>query len=235
MSQLLVSVRSSEEAVAALEGGAALIDIKEPSRGALGRADDAVIRAVAAIVGTRRPVSAALGELADGARPFPEANLTYVKWGLAGCRRKPEWRDFISRYLDDAKKTRPQVVLVAYADWECAEAPPVEDVFALAAEHAGSVMLLDTHCKVANNVIRKARPTLLDWLPATWIIDLCERSRRAGVQIALAGSLGFGEIHQLLPARPDWFAVRGAVCEERDRCAAVSVDKVRQIADVLLG
>ena len=36
--QLLVSVRSAEEARAALEGGAALIDVKEPSRGSLGSA-----------------------------------------------------------------------------------------------------------------------------------------------------------------------------------------------------
>ena len=35
----LVSVRSPEEALAALEGGADLIDVKEPSRGPLGAAD----------------------------------------------------------------------------------------------------------------------------------------------------------------------------------------------------
>ena len=36
MTGLLVSVRSAEEAEIALAGGANLIDIKEPSRGALG-------------------------------------------------------------------------------------------------------------------------------------------------------------------------------------------------------
>ena len=43
MSGLLVSVRNVEEALAALEGGASLIDVKEPSRGPLGRA--ALVRA----------------------------------------------------------------------------------------------------------------------------------------------------------------------------------------------
>ena len=43
MMDLLVSVRSAEEAASALEGGAALIDIKEPVRGSLGRADANVI------------------------------------------------------------------------------------------------------------------------------------------------------------------------------------------------
>ncbi len=37
---LLVSVRSPDEVEAALGGGAGLIDVKEPARGALGRADE---------------------------------------------------------------------------------------------------------------------------------------------------------------------------------------------------
>src|ERR1700678_3944537 len=82
---LLVSVRAVEEAAAALAGGADLIDVKEPNRGSLGRADDAVIAAVVAIVAGRRPVSAAMGELRDRGPPFPGPELAYQKWGLSGC------------------------------------------------------------------------------------------------------------------------------------------------------
>ena len=64
MPGLLVSVRSADEARAALAGGADVIDIKEPGRGPLGRADEATWRAVRAEVAGRVPVSAALGELA---------------------------------------------------------------------------------------------------------------------------------------------------------------------------
>src|SRR5438128_1572682 len=60
---LLVSVRSAAEAEIAIGAGAALIDVKEPSRGPLGRADDTTIAAVVKQVAGRRPVSAALGEL----------------------------------------------------------------------------------------------------------------------------------------------------------------------------
>ena len=155
----------------ALDGGAALIDIKEPARGSLGRADAGVIREVVGAVGGRRPVSAALGEWVDGIEPILDRNLTYVKWGLAGCQRRADWREL--RGASNWSGSNPQLVLAAYADWECAQAPSVEEVFALAQEHPGSVMLLDTHCKVANNVINKARPTLLDWLPIAWIEDLC--------------------------------------------------------------
>src|SRR5258708_20746520 len=63
MIELLVSVRSAAEAEAALAGGAGLIDVKEPLRGPLGRADNAIVRSVIAPGARTPPVSAALGEL----------------------------------------------------------------------------------------------------------------------------------------------------------------------------
>jgi uncharacterized protein (UPF0264 family) len=227
---LLVSVRSVLEAQTALAGGAALIDVKEPARGPLGRADDAVIRAVVAAVAGRRPVSAALGEWADGAGDLPDADLTYVKWGLAGCQRRADWRWNLRTLL--GRQVRPQIVLAAYADWQCAQAPSVDEVLALAQEQPGSVMLVDTCCKDAATAHRQ-RPNLLDWLPVAWLEDLCERCRQARVKIALAGSLGLPQIAALRDARPDWFAVRGAVCADGDRCATVNADKVRQLVDLL--
>lgn len=226
--QLLVSVRSPEEALAALAGGAALIDVKEPSRGSLGRADDRVIHAVARAIAGRRPVSAAVGEWIDGGE-IPDVDLAYVKWGLAGCRRNERWQREWRRLLDRPSSPRP--VLVAYADWECARAPSVEEVFALACDHAGSVLLIDTHCKDAGP--GKRRPTLLDWLPAGAIEDLCAQAREAKVKVALAGSLGVHEIRMLLPSRPAWFAVRGAACVAGDRQAVVQAEKVRELVELL--
>lgn len=226
MTALLVSVRSAAEARTALAGGAALIDVKEPARGSLGRADDAVIGAVVAAIAGRTPVSAALGEWADDTGKFPDADLSYVKWGLAGCAGRPDWRAGLSRLLD--RQQRPRVVLTAYADWQCARAPAVEEVFALARRHRGPTLLVDTHCKDA----AKQRPTLLDWLPLPWIVDLCARCRDADVRIALAGSLGPAEIRALADARPDWFAVRGAVCDG-DRHGTVQIEKVRGLVELI--
>ena len=227
---LLVSVRSAEEAARALAGGASLIDVKEPLHGSLGRADDTVIEAVLRTVGDVRPVSAALGEWAETSSAIPPLALTFVKWGLAGCQHRNDWRQRLVPLMKTQRQ--PQVVLAAYADWQCAQAPPVEDVFALAKEHPGSVLLIDTYCKETSS-ISQHRPTLLDWLPAAWVEDLCARCRVAGVRIALAGSLGETEIRALLPAHPTWFAVRGAVCDAADRRANVQTEKVRHLAQLL--
>ena len=65
MTRLLVSVRDASEALAALRGGAALIDVKEPRLGSLGAATPEVWREVRRVVPTEVPCSAALGELKD--------------------------------------------------------------------------------------------------------------------------------------------------------------------------
>ena len=65
VAKLLVSVRSKVEALAALAGGAAIIDVKEPLNGPLGRAHFAVWHEVRERRPPPSPVSVALGELND--------------------------------------------------------------------------------------------------------------------------------------------------------------------------
>jgi uncharacterized protein (UPF0264 family) len=222
---LLVSVRSAAEAEAAVRGGAALIDVKEPAHGSLGRASEQTIADVVRAVAGRRPVSAALGELADSVT-LPAVPLDYVKWGLAG-RGEADWRrelgEAIRQLTEHRSGCRP--VAVAYADWNRAEAPTPEAVCSFAIEHGLGAYLLDTGHKDGS--------TLLDWLSRAEIERLRDRCRTAGVPLALAGSLGPAEIRLLLPLRPNWFAVRGAACPNRRRDAPIDEEAVRQLVALL--
>jgi uncharacterized protein (UPF0264 family) len=223
MVQLLVSVRGAAEAEAALRGGAGLVDVKEPANGPLGKAADAVIAEVVRAVAGRVPVSAALGEWLPSGVRRPVSGLAYVKTGLAGSGRE-DWRKVIG-YIKSRTRTHyhgATPVPVAYADWQQADAPPVDAVCAYAREQANGVFLLDTYGKGAGQ-------NLLDRLPLRKLALLCKLCRAAGVKTALAGSLGPGEIRKLLPLRPDWIAVRGAACEG-GRDGTVSEEKVRELA-----
>jgi uncharacterized protein (UPF0264 family) len=226
---LLVSVRSAEEAEAALAGGAGLVDIKEPARGALGQASHEVIQAVVRAVAGGRPVSAALGELLDENVPPPEPALSYVKWGLAGCGAHPDWPGRWRAATGRMRRLLPgcRGVVAAYADWQRAQAPPPEVVCTFARLNRCDAFLLDTWRKDGRN--------LLNWLPAATIARLCRDCRESGVRVALAGSLGPRQIVELQAARPDWFAVRGAVCRGGRRDAAVDADAVRRLADLIAG
>lgn len=238
---LLVSVRSAEEAVAALAGGADLIDVKEPSRGPLGRADDAVIAEVVRVVAGRKPVSAALGELVPG-DPAEDVTaglpreLSYLKWGLAGwnTRLRSAWIDQLAQYAWKVGEYLPdsQLVAVAYADWQRAQAPSPQEVWEGIREvqigpvrrFKCQVLLIDTW--------QKDGTTLLDWLPQAHLQRLCKLCQNGGLPIALAGSLDVNEIVKLKPVQPDWFAVRGAACVG-GRAGVVDEAKVRELAALL--
>lgn len=229
--RLLVSVRSPDEVEPAVDGGADLIDIKEPTQGSLGRSDEATLSAIVDSVAGRRPISAALGELRQAVgRSFPSVvpQLAYLKAGLSGYRsRELAWRIEWSAVAERLRSVNPEcrLVAVAYADWERANAPPPENVADLACREPAGAFLLDTW--------RKDGTTLLDWLNSERIARLVRQCRAAGVPVALAGSLGRTQIQTLLPIAPDWFAVRGAVCGEGQRLSSVDATRVRELVELL--
>jgi (5-formylfuran-3-yl)methyl phosphate synthase len=229
MTRLLVSVRNAAEAEAALAGGAHVIDVKEPSRGPLGRADDATIAEVVRAVAGRRPVSAALGELQDFER-WPEclSQLQFVKWGWAALRTSSlpaAMADWALARRTCEQNAQCEIVTVAYADALRADAPDVEELVDYVVCAKQRVLLLDT--------FEKDGRTLLDWLNEARLEGIIKRCRTADIRVALAGSLGFHEIRALKRLRPDWFAVRGAACPGRQRNATIDSGLVWRLVELL--
>ena len=206
MTRLLVSVRNAVEAVAAVEAGADLIDVKEPARGSLGAADSTTIRSIVEAVAGRRTVSAALGELrdwnSDNAAELP-ATLSFAKLGLAGCAAIPDWSKRWRRCMQ-AFPSSVQPVAVVYADWQIAGSPDPYTIADLAASFGCTTVLVDTFDKSAGG--------LLDHWPLAELARFVELLRHQKRLIVLAGSLTFASIEQVLPLEPDFVAVRGAVC-----------------------
>jgi uncharacterized protein (UPF0264 family) len=226
---LLVSVRSRAEAESALAGGSAIIDVKEPNNGALGRAMPEVLAAVLATVAGRRPVSAALGELPADEVDLPAnlASLSYVKCGLAGwAERGSTWRDRLLRLREQVKnRSDCQVVAVAYADWKLAGAPKWLDVARFGVSERWGTLLVDTW--------QKDGSTLLDWISLTDLKRLRDQTRSLGVKLALAGSLKEATIQNLASVEPDWFAVRGAACTQGRRDGTVDAKRVRRLVEAI--
>ena len=229
VSGLLVSVRSADEATMALAAGAALIDVKEPAQGPLGRAPDRVRAEVRAAVAGRVPLSAAFGELRCGLPdPAPDLEgLAFAKWGLAGCTAR-DWQGLLleARAWVEARGDC-RLVVTAYADWRRVNAPAPQDVCHFAAHKRAAALLLDTGHKDGS--------TLLDWLSGTAIAEMVEQCRSSGVRVALAGSLGVREIEALRGVRPDWFAVRSAVCVGGKRTGTIDAGRVRELVELVRG
>ncbi len=225
---LLVSVRSPVEAKAALAGGAAIIDVKEPDNGSLGRATPAVLAGVIAAVAGRRPVSAALGELLPGNVDLPAelASLAYVKWGLAGWRERAshEWQELLRRLRQQVESISPcRVVVVAYADWQRAAAPRPQDVLSFSARERPSVLLVDTW--------QKDGTTLLDWMS---LGELQQMRRARGGRPACPGRLAGARRNRQAAVRRS-----GLVCSARrglaggQRGGEVEANRVRGLVEMI--
>ena len=226
MAGLLVSVRSAEEAKIAVEGGASVIDVKEPIRGPLGRASVETWRAVRQVVPPSIPVSVALGELRDwdGGEPPTDSHfrgISFRKLGLAGAG--PDWQADWTRVRRLAGG-ESRWVAVAYADWRVAEAPePIQVLEAALEIPECSGILVDTWDKTKPSPI-EATSGWLEWVG---------RARRSGRFVALAGGMGLPEINRLGSLRPDLFAVRGAACNRADRRGAIHLDRVAELVRAL--
>jgi len=221
---LLVSVRSAEEAQAALRGGADWIDLKEPRRGPLGAVDAATAGQVAARMRGMAPLSAAADELRDwsggAARELLAVEgVSLLKLGLSGCRGiewPPLWRHAQQEIAEGGR----ELVAVIYADAELARSPSAGEIIDVAAAAACRWLLIDTFDKVAG--------ALHDYVDNTALRDLLDRARSAGMATVVAGSLNADSIAKLPMELIDMVAVRGAVCP-RGRSGVVRRERVAEL------
>jgi uncharacterized protein (UPF0264 family) len=227
VTKLLVSVRNAVEAQAALEGGADVIDVKEPAHGALGAAHPRVWGEVLEVVAGRVPVSAALGEawhLGVLQRVDLSSGLAMIKVGLSMLRTESDV-SYVLKFLSDMAPMGTQLVAVTYADNFAADAPHPDLVIRVAATLRLPVLLVDT--------FDKTKGDLWSALEDRELAEIVAQARANGMRLALAGSLTEGTIPRALELAPDWIAVRGAACEGEDRAATVSAARVARLAKIV--
>jgi (5-formylfuran-3-yl)methyl phosphate synthase len=231
--QLLVSVRSAEEAGPALAGGADIVDAKEPARGSLGPVDPLVLREIGAKVPSSMPLSVALGDFQDGAAAADAIGAlelsarpagVFVKLGLAGVGSSGAAASLFRAAVEAARAApcRPRLVAVAYAD-RTAGLSPLE-IARLAGEAGADGLLLDTLAKDGRDLfglmaVREVK---------TWV----ESARAAGLIAAIAGSLGPESLGSIREVGPSVLGVRGAACTG-GRGGVIDVAKVRALRRAL--
>lgn len=214
MTLMLASVRSLAEAQVALDGGADLIDLKEPSRGALGALDHAAVRICVQAIGGRRPLSATIGdppsmeprEMSTAVERMAATGVNYVKIGFFAHSRAFNCALALTR---PSRNTRLIAVLFADEPYSLALVDTLAD-----AGFAGA--MLDT--------ARKTGKTLRDWRSAGELDEFVGYARGRGLLAGLAGSLRQEDVSPLLACAPDYLGFRGALCRNGARGQTLDED-----------
>jgi uncharacterized protein (UPF0264 family) len=222
--RLLVSVRDPAEALVALHGGADVIDLKEPSRGALGGLTPADIRAVLATLAAAQPpgtsarvkVSATIGDwpvsaLDDITRAIATVDacgVDYVKFGLDPEPDLAAALALVARVARSPTCRAGRLVPVLIADRTISRVL-VEALLALPIP----ALLLDTADKTGGSLLDRHGAAAL----AAHLAHLSQvRARRhdpaAPCLAGLAGSLRLDELGAIRTLAPGIAGFRGAAC-----------------------
>lgn len=226
--QLLVSVANASEARHAVDGGADLIDAKDPFNGALGAVPLATLAQIYSTVGGKRTVSAALGDASDVtaierlAFEYSSVGVGFVKIGFAGVTDLDRVERLLAAAVKGARAASHAcgVVAVAYADTGgTTSVDPAALVDVAVRAHATGV-LLDTAIKQGPGLRQLLTPSRLE----AWVAS----AHRAGLTVALAGKLTLEDLLFVIDVGADIAGVRGAACED-GRTSSITEERVRQL------
>jgi dihydroneopterin aldolase len=223
MTRFLASVRSAEEALIALAGGADIVDAKEPSEGALGRIAPASLAEIVAAVGRRRPVSATIGDVElvpsavrDAVEETAACGTDIVKIGLFDG-------DLAGTFtaLAPLAARGNRLVAVAFAD----RRPDLSALLARCAEAGFWGVMLDTAQKTAG--------PLTAHCPVPLLAAFVDEARSAGLVTGLAGSLRLADVPRLARIGPDYLGFRSALTKGK-RAESISPEAVRAVREAIV-
>jgi uncharacterized protein (UPF0264 family) len=227
--RLLVSVTDAHEAHLAVEGGADIVDVKNPSEGSLGAPVPHVIERVREVVPRERPVSAAIGDLPNlpgtaalAALGATRSGAAYVKVGLMGTSNEDE-AVAVLRAVRGAVDGAAVVIAGAYADAERVPGGPLPPGAVVAAAHrAGAAgCLVDTALKDGRG--------LFEWLTPDALEALVADAHAAGLEIALAGALRAQDLSLVRATGADIAGVRSAACRDGRRAAPLDPERIARL------
>ena len=206
MTQLLVSIKSIAEAKIALAEKVDIIDLKNPSDGALGALDAKIIKQIVLYVAGRRPVSATIGNLPMQASVIIQKIQQADSLGLdlikVGFENDLSAIDCINKIAKLKFKTK--LVGVLFAD----QSPNFELIpcFSAAGFHG---LMLDTQSKLSIN--------LFECQAEKEIESFVKKAKDASLLVGLAGRLLATNIASAINFSPDFIGVRSAVCHSESR------------------
>ena len=223
MTQLLISVKNVEESVLARFAGADIIDLKDPSVGALGALPVDIVSEVLDEINGSVLVSATVGEghesvdsLLSDIKLYAGLGVDIVKIAVSDLYRQKHFFTEISTLV----KNDIKLVAIFFADQEVDF-----DLFSDLQNSGFHGAMLDTQKKETSLLAQRD----VEYLNS--FVGLCDQYK---LMSGLAGSIKKTHMDVLLPSNANFIGVRGGVCRMGDRVSDLSPKKIVAIKEMLL-
>jgi uncharacterized protein (UPF0264 family) len=221
------------EARAALAGGADILDVKNPKEGSLGANFPWAIRAVVDLAEGKVPVSATIGDLdykpgtaSLAALGAAVSGADFIKAGLLGIRTQEQAEEMLEGIVKAVKDYDPgkKVVAAGYSDYVRANSVSPMLLPGAAAKAGADLVMVDTAVKDGKSTF--------EFMGEQELKDFISSGHAEGLEVALAGTIGFEHLELLKRLNPDIIGVRGIVCGG-DRRSAVQAELVEKLMRAL--
>jgi uncharacterized protein (UPF0264 family) len=222
MAKILISVTSIAEAQLALDCGADIIDLKDPSAGALGALPLSLIQAIASHINGRKLVSATIGDLPMDTEMIvkrvtllAETNVDYIKIGFFEAADFNECLAALKLVTQNGIK----LIAVLFAEYYYPES------LLDAIKKAGFIgIMLDT--------AKKNGQTFFDYYSVKQSKEFANKILALDLTFGLAGSLKLENLIMAQQFNPSYIGFRGGVCDENKRQLALSAEKIMAICNL---
>ena len=230
MTGMLASVSNLQEAKVALQENVDIIDLKDPSQGALGAVTTEVAQEVVKFISGQCLVSATIGDLPMQATLIGKAIATMASTG-ADIIKVGVFDDLTDEVVASLKEQAIKgvkaandkqftIVIVFFVD----KGLDSEKISDLAKAGIRGVML-DTADKTKGNLRTHMEDKDLQ--------SFVDQAKSYGLLAGLAGSLKASDISPLLKLEPDYLGFRGALCQNNSRIQTLNSSSVRNIRSLI--
>lgn len=231
--KLLVSVVNKTEAIDSINGGADIIDVKNPKEGSLGANFPRVIREVKKVIPKNLELSATIGDLPNlpgtaslAALGAAVSGVDYVKVGLFGVKTSVDATVLMTEVVRTVKEFNLGLKTIAcgYADFRYVGCVSPLQLPLVAHKSEADGVLVDVKIKVSKS-------SLFNFLGDEQLKHFVTQAHDYNLLAALAGSLGKEDIQRVHSLDADIIGVRGIVCSKKDRVnGKLEKEKVAELA-----
>lgn len=223
MTQLLISVQNVQEAAIALEGGADIIDLKDPRTGALGALAFSEIESITRFIDFRKQISATIGDVPMVPHLIKERVIQLQKLPLSfikvGFFETADYQPCLDE-LHQLTLAGERLIAVLFAELQYPEN------LLLSIKQAGfQGVMLDT--------MYKNGKTYQAYYSLAAIENFVNHVLANGLLFGLAGSLQLKDIKTAKKVKPHFMGFRGGVCLANQRQSMLDNHKIFDIKVML--